>query len=652
MERMKELVELLNKAAEAYYLGSPFMTDFEYDQLFDELSTLETQMNTVLPNSPTQKVGAEISGTREKIKHAIPALSLGKTKDREELKRWLGDKEGILSWKMDGLTLVLTYKNGLLYSAVTRGNGYIGENVMDAVPYIEGISPTIPILSDVIIRGEVVMSYDEFERINNQAQTPDEKYKNARNLAAGTLRALDILVHQTRRLNFFAFNVEFTGYRMTNYADAMEYLKSLGFGIVTFMRCNKDTLLSRIDLFEKAISHNHFPSDGLVLTYNDIEYGISLGLTGHHPRHSIAFKWKDECQDTTMEEVVWSPSKTGLLNPVAVFKPVEIDGTTVSRASVHNVSIFKKLRLGKGDIVSVYKANMIIPQIAENKTPSHSFEVPEKCPVCGSATRIHQNVSSNEEIIETLYCENPYCKCKLLGKLEFFTTRNAMNIEGVSDKTIEQLYHCGWLESFSDFYKLHAHENEMKVLPGMGEITVSNILKAIEKSKKTDLRHFITALSIPMIGKDTASLIADYCNNSINEFKLLLENQAIQSKICEVNGIGDVAINSLDKWFLVKENRDDFYSLLTYLEFAMPDIKGSKLSGKTFVITGTLNHFENRDALCNLIVENGGKTSGSVSKNTSYLINNDVSSTSGKNKKAKELNIPIISEEEFLEMLK
>ena len=649
---IKELIEQLNKAADAYYMGIPIMSDREYDTLFDKLSALEQETGLIFPDSPTQKVGGNVSvSEREKIPHEFPARSLDKTKDRDALVKWLGDKKGVLSWKMDGLTLQLTYEKGRLIRALTRGNGIVGENIMDAVPYISGIPSSIGYTGKLVVRGEGVMSYEEFERVNSLLDNPDEKYKNPRNLAAGTIRALDIQVHKSRKLSFFAFRLVYADDITLNdasFTEQMQFLKNNNFGCVGYIPCTSENLKVLIENCEKGIGKNHFPTDGLVLTYEDTVYGRMLGSTGHHPKHSMAFKWKDDCMETPLKYVEWSPSKTGLLNPVAVFEPVEIEGTTVSRASIHNVSIFESLELGAGDILSVYKANMIIPQVAENQTRSNTLMVPKFCPVCNHETAIRESRDDvSGDVVKTLFCVNPDCRCKMIGKLDYFTTRNAANIEGISEATINLLYDAGFLRKLSDFYSLKDHAEEMKKLDGMGDVAVANLLASIEKSKNIDLAHFVTALSIPLVGNDTASLISDFCNGDPAEFYSVIST--CPETLLKKKGIGKTIVDSLKNWWK-QTDKEEFSKLSSCFTFEKA-VKGTKLAGLTFVVTGSVNHFTNRDELCAFIAENGGKTAGSVSKNTSYLINNDITSTSGKNKKAKELDIPVISEEDFLKMV-
>lgn len=657
-KNMRELIDELNIAAAAYYnAGETIMSDKEYDAKFDVLKELEERTGIIFPDSPTQRVGSEVTKEKKKVKHEFPALSLGKTKSRDDLEKWLGGRKGILSWKMDGQTVQLTYENGKLVLAATRGNGEIGEDITCLAPYIAGIPVSIPLKGKFVVRGESVMSYEEFKRINEQIEDEAERYKNPRNLAVGTLNKHDVQVLQERQLNFFAFQAVYPASAMPGrFGARLDYLEELGFHTVPHWEVYSGNNPEGWPALDEIITNAEaevvgfpFPTDGLVLAYDDAVYGESLGTTGHHPRHSIAFKWADETAETTLLDVEWSPSKTGLLNPVTIFEPVELEGTTVSRASIHNVSIFRKLMLGKGDLITVYKANMIIPQVETNLTGSNSLDVPAKCPVCGQGTRINVNKSYNGEDIETLYCYNPDCPCKMLGKLEHFVSRDAMDIDGVSGKTIEALNAHGWLNNFSDFYRLKDYEDEMKKVEGMGETSVSNILASVERSRRTTLSRFLYALSIPQVGKDTARLIADFCDNDKDRF--VDEILPVPEILSNITGIGPVVVSSLAAWYANLKNQRQFFTLLEWLYFEKPERQGNRLAGLTFVVTGSVSHFANRDALHAFIHENGGKTAGSVSRNTSYLINNDTMSTSGKNKKARDLGIPVINEEQFLSLV-
>lgn len=655
-----DLSSLLNTASEAYYMqDNEIMSNYEYDKLYDELLWLEDKYNFVLENSPTRRVGYEVKSSLKKETHEFKALSLDKTKDREELKNWLGDKLGHLGWKMDGLTVQLTYDNGKLEKAVTRGNGEIGENVTHNAKYFKGIPKEIPFKGHTVIRGEAYISYSQFELINSKL--PDEeKYKNPRNLASGSVRQLDAKESAKRHVEFKAFTLVYAEDNpflngkngkllLDTYATRYRWMEEQGFDVVEYYIVDKDTILDTISKMEKQIPKNEFPSDGLVLSFNDVEYGISLGMTGKFPRGSIAFKWADETEETILKEIEWSASRTGLINPVAIFEPVEIEGTTVSRASIHNVSVMESLKLGKGDHITVYKANMIIPQIAENLTKSDLEKAPQNCPVCGGKTEIRES-ENNGQIVKTLYCTNPDCTAKHIGKFTHFVERDRMNIVGLSEATLEKLIDRGFIKEFSDIYHLSDYKDEIIQMDGQGEKSYKKLMESIEKSRNVKLENLIAALGIPNVGRDAGKKIAKAVKGNIDLFNQKLEN----GDFLDVEDIGEISNNSIKEWFQNKKLRHEYDRLLTELHIQEPDSteNGNILTGKTFVITGTLNNFANRDAFIAHIESLGGKVSGSVSKKTTYLINNDKLSTSAKNKKANELGIKIISEEDFLSMIK
>ncbi len=643
LNRMKYLVELLNKASYHYYqLSHEIMSDYEYDKHYDELVALEKESGTVLSNSPTQKVGFEVLSGLTKVKHDKKMLSLDKTKDIEKLKDFLGDKEGILSWKLDGLTIVLTYENGTLKSAVTRGNGEIGEDITHNAKLFANIPLKINFDKRLVLRGEGIIPYSEFYRINEKL--PDEeKYKNPRNLCSGTVRQLNNKVLTERKVKFYAFTlVEAEGKNFTeNKTDTLDFLSSLGFEVVEGYVVTKETVEERVLWFEKRIQESDVASDGLVMTYNSISYSNSLGETAKFPKDSIAFKWKDEIVDTKLIDVLWSTSRTGLINPIAVFEPVEIEGTTVNRASVHNVSILEELKLGKGDTVSVYKANMIIPQIAENKTKSGTITIPDKCAVCGGDTEIRMLKEG-----KALYCTNPNCKAQIVLSLAHYCGRNAMNIEGISEETLNKFVEKGFIEYYPDIYTLYEHKDEIINMEGFGEKSYANMINAIENSKETNLFNFIYALGINNVGLSNAKLICKKYNNSIEEII-----SATEEDLISIEGFGEVIARSINRYFNNQKNIELLQTALKYLKFIQEETKTEDtLSGLTFVITGDLNTFTNRKELQEKIENLGGKVTGSVTKKTSYLINNDIMSSSSKNKKAKELDIPIITEEKFIEM--
>lgn len=675
---MSELVVLLNKAAKAYYQEDrEILSNKEYDALYDELEALEKTLGIVMNNSPTVQVGYTVSSELVKERHERPMLSLDKTKSPEELQAWLGDKEGLLSWKMDGLTVVLTYDKGVLVKALTRGDGEIGEVITENAKVFSNLPARIPFEGRLIIRGEAVITYSEFRRINESIADVDARYKNPRNLCSGTVRQLNTEITAKRNVSLFAFSyVSAEGRDPGNSVEAnMEWLASLGFQIVPCRRVNHENIISAIQDFAAQIRENDFPSDGLVLVYDDIAYGQSLGTTAKFPRNSIAFKWADEEAETILNEIEWSPSRTGLINPVAIFNPVELEGTTVSRASLHNLSIMDQLELGIGDHITVYKANMIIPQISDNLTRSGSYKTPDHCPACGSEPRIH-----DENGVRTLYCENPLCSAKKVKLFSHYVSRDAMNIDGISEMTITKMIDKGFLSELYDIYDLAAHHDEIVAMEGFGEKSFQNMTASIERSKTTSLPRFIYALGILNIGSSNAKLLCRHFANSFDRLK----NAAVE-EMTEIEGIGEVIAKSVRDYFDNPHNEKVIARLLPMLTFeerrpvqssagqenedqagsygqgneglAGSDKQGSAgqavpdLTGLTFVITGSVNHFKNRNEVKERIEDLGGKVTGSVSKKTDYLINNDSKSASSKNKKAKELNIPIITEEEFMEMI-
>ena len=638
--RMKELNEILAKAADSYYnSGKEIMSDHEYDTLYDELEALEKETGIVLNGSRTQQVGYEVASSLTKVKHTSKMLSLDKTKSVDELTEWLGGNKGFLSWKLDGLTLVLTFENGSLVQAVTRGNGEVGEDITSNARHIIGIPAKIPFTGKMVVRGESLMKYEDFKRVNSQSEDGPQ-YKNPRNLCVGTVRNLDSKVTAERNINFFAFNlVSAEGYENNSFAERIEWLKSLGFQTVYGIKVTADDLAENIAEFEKNIVTNEFPSDGLVLMLDDVAYGASLGETSHAPRNGMAFKWRDETADTILREIEWSASRTGLLNPVAIFDPVELEGTTVSRASVHNVSIVKQLKLGIGDTLSIYKANMIIPQVLENKTGSASAEIPAVCPICGGNTEI----KTSDDDVETLYCVNKNCPAKHIGKFEHFVQRDAMNIVGLSTATIETFVSEGFVKKYSDFYHLSDHEEKIVTMEGFGKRSYQKIQEAVEASRKTEMSRVLYSVGIPNIGRSASRLICSAYPEMDKLEKLTVE------ELTAIDGIGDVLANDYVAFFANADNLSEYHELLSELEIAAPEAVNtdSPVSGKTFVITGSVNIWKNRNELKAYIESLGGKVSGSVSSKTNYLINNDSTSNSSKNKTAKSLNVPIITEEEF-----
>ncbi len=643
--RMKELTELLSRAAKAYYMdANEIMSNYEYDQLYDELLALEKETGTVLAGSVTNRVGYEILSELPKETHPSPMLSLDKTKDREALRSWLNGHEAILSWKLDGLTIVLTYQEGNLVKAVTRGNGEVGEVITNNARVFQNIPLTIPFKGELVLRGEAVISYADFERINATITDVDSKYKNPRNLCSGSVRQLNNEITAKRNVSFYAFSLvsaeyDFDNQRMNQFA----FLKSLGFDVVEHYLVNEDNILSQIQYFSEAIHDNPIPSDGLVLVYNDIEYGRSLGRTAKFPRDAIAFKWADEIAETTLIDIEWSPSRTGLINPVAIFEPVELEGTTVSRASVHNVSIVKSLELGIGDTITVYKANMIIPQIASNKTRSGNVPIVSRCPACGGETCILR-----ENDVETLHCMNPDCSAKQIKSFTLFVSREAFHMDGISESTLEKLISHGLIHELADIFHLAQHKELICSMEGFGEVSYQNMIDSIEASRVIPLSRLIYSLGIPNIGLSNAKMI---CKEYDYDVEKLLS--ATADDLAEVNGVGAVIADSFVNYFGSENNRLHFEHLLKEitLETVEIDQSNADVSGKIFVITGSLNHFGNRNELKDLIEMKGGKVAGSVSAKTDYLINNDVTSNSSKNKKAKELGVAIIAEEEAMQLL-
>ena len=647
-DRMKVLIEVLNKASKAYYAEDiEIMSNAEYDALYDELLMLEEKTGTVLAGSPTVNVGYEAVDNLPKETHESPMLSLDKTKDREALRDWLNGHEALLSWKLDGLTIVLTYENGTLSKAVTRGNGEVGEVVTNNAKTFINLPHKIAYKGKLIIRGEAVISYDDFNKINEEIPEEGAKYKNPRNLCSGSVRQLNNEITAKRNVRFIAFNYVSQGGSDTDFklrSEQFDFLKKQGFEVVEYHKVTEDSILDKISYFAKMVANYPIPSDGLVLTYNDIEYGRSLGRTAKFPRDSIAFKWADETANTHLIDMEWSPSRTGLINPVAIFEPVELEGTTVSRASVHNVSIVKSLMLGIGDEISVYKANMIIPQIKENFTKSGNLTIPKFCPACSEKTQI-----KNENGVETLYCVNEACPAKQIKRFSLFVSRDAMKIDGLSEATLEKFISVGFIKKLSDIYKLAEHKEAICNMDGFGDKSYEKLISSIEKSRDVLLPNLIYALGILNVGLSNAKIICKAFDYDIEKIK-----NATVEEIAVTDNIGDVIATSVFDFFHDSEKLSEFNELVNELNILIPEKKetNSNIGGKTFVITGSLNTYENRNALKDLIESLGGKVAGSVSAKTDYLINNDVTSNSSKNKKAKELNVQIISEEDFNELIK
>ena len=644
VNQMKELVKKLNEAAKAYYQEDrEIMSNREYDALYDQLEQMEAETGIVLADSPTVNVGYEAVDALPKETHESPMLSLDKTKERETLRAFIGTNPTLLSWKMDGLTIVLTYENGELQKAVTRGNGIVGEVITNNARTFKNIPLKIAYQGRLVLRGEAIITYSDFERINETIEDVDAKYKNPRNLCSGSVRQLNNQITAERNVRFYAFAlVSAQDVDMHNSrAYQMEWLKSQGFEVVEYRMVTGESLDEAMDYFSHAIENNDFPSDGLVALYDDIAYGDSLGSTAKFPRNAFAFKWADEIRETTLREIEWSPSRTGLINPIAVFDPVELEGTTVSRASVHNVSIVKELQLGIGDTIQVYKANMIIPQIAENLTRSSNLEIPHICPVCGEEARVIQ-----ENEVESLYCMNPDCVAKKIKAFTLFVSRDAMNIDGLSEATLEKFIAKGFIHDFGDIFEIAKHREEIVTMEGFGEKSYDNLIASIDKAKETTLAKVIYSLGISNTGLSNARVICRHFDDDLDKIRT-----AEEEEISAIDGIGPVIAKSLTKYFKDPENNRKLDHLLGYLHINKEEVSENQtLAGMNFVITGSLEHFSNRGEAKKLIESLGGKVTGTVTGKTNYLINNDTTSNSSKNKKARELGIPILSEEDFIKM--
>lgn len=644
-ERMLELVELLNKASRSYYQDAQeIMSNYEYDRLYDELQNLEKELGITLSNSPTVNVGYEVVSELPKERHESPMLSLDKTKEVEELKNFVGSQKVLMSWKMDGLTIVLTYRDGKLYKAVTRGNGEVGEVVTNNAKVFKNVPVQIAYRGELILRGEAVIGYHDFEKINEEIEDVDAKYKNPRNLCSGSVRQLNNQITAKRNVMFYAFTlVQADGVDFQNSrACQMEWLKAQGFTTVEYHMVTRDTVEDEVAKFSSEISKNDFPSDGLVLSYDDIAYGRSLGRTAKFPRDSYAFKWQDEIRETILREIEWSPSRTGLINPVAIFDPVELEGTTVSRASVHNISIMEELELGIGDKIEVYKANMIIPQIAENLTRSGVKDIPERCPVCQGETKIRQVGNA-----KALYCMNPECQAKHVKAFALFVSRDALNIEGLSEATLEKFISRGYIHTFADIFHLDRYKDEIQGMEGFGEKSYRKLIESVKKARTTTLPRVVYSLGIAGIGLANAKVICRELKYDVEALLMVTEEE-----LNEIQGVGEVLAKAFTGYFSDAKHVENFRKLLE--ELTIPEETSTKkqiFEGVNFVITGSVTHFANRGEVKELIESLGGKVTGSVTSKTNYLINNDVTSTSSKNKKANELGIPIISEETFLKLV-
>ena len=646
-QRMQELVELLNKAGKAYYQESrEIMSNYEYDALYDELVALEQELGTVMTGSPTVNVGYEVLSELPKERHESPMLSLDKTKEIAKLKEFVGSQKAMISWKMDGLTIVLTYRDGKLYKAVTRGNGEVGEVITNNARVFKNIPLQIPYTGELILRGEAVIGYKDFERINETIEDVDAKYKNPRNLCSGSVRQLNNEITAKRNVRFYAFslvkaeNVDFHNSRKAQ----LDWLSDQGFDVVEHYLVTAEELEERVAYFAEKIVENDFPSDGLVLVYDDIAYGQSLGRTAKFPRDSFAFKWADEIRETHLLEIEWSPSRTGLINPVAIFEPVELEGTTVSRASVHNLSIMEELELGIGDTIEVYKANMIIPQIAQNLTRSGMVEIPKVCPVCGGKTEVRQLNDA-----KSLYCTNPECQAKRVKSFALFVSRDALNVDGLSEATLEKFIAHGFIHKYSDIFHLDRHQEAIQTMEGFGEKSYANLIQSIENARETTLAKVIYALGISGIGLANAKMICKEFKNNLDQML-----KATEEEMSQIQGVGPVMAKAFVSYFQNETHKEELMELLGELQLQEEEVREEelKLKDMVFVVTGSVQHFANRNELKEVIEKLGGKVTGSVTGKTNYLINNDVNSTSSKNKKARELGVPILSEEDFLALIK
>lgn len=650
-QRLKELVALLNEASEAYYQKDiEIMSNLEYDRLYDELVSLEEETGIVLANSPTIHVGYEVLSELEKQQHPSPMLSLDKTKEVDMLVDWLGSHTGVLSWKLDGLTVVLTYENGELKNAVTRGNGEVGEVITNNARTFVNIPKVIPYKGNLVIRGEAVIKYSDFHRMNQEIVEAEEKYKNPRNLCSGSVRQLNNEVTAKRHVHFYAFSMvadvlneeQIAEYGFANtMMNRFDWLKNQGFDVVEHFLVDATNVSAKVKEFAERIPDHDIPSDGLVLSFDDIAYGKSLGRTAKFPRDAIAFKWADELAETILREVEWSPSRTGLINPVAIFDSVELEGTTVSRASLHNVSIMRALELGLGDRITVYKANMIIPQVAENLTRSNNLILPERCPACDGETTL-QDVNG----VQSLYCMNPMCSAKHIKGFSHFVSRNAMNMDGLSDATLEKFIEKGYLKKLPDLFHLQQYRDEIVTMDGFGEKSYNKLIASVDVARQVSMAKFIYSLGISGIGLANAKVIVAHFNHNFEAI-----TSATVDELTTIDGIGDVLAQSFYDFFQNEEQMQIVKDLLAEITFEQEESSGVQtLEGKIFVVTGSVEKFANRNELKDYIEKLGGKVTGSVSKNTDYLINNDVTSNSSKNKKARELNIPILSEDDFIKL--
>lgn len=650
LERIKQLIKDLNNASYAYYNQIPIMSDYEWDKMYDELINLEEETGIILSNSPTHNVGYSVADELNEVEHNHPMLSLDKTKSVDELIEFMGDNDCFLSVKADGLTTSLHYIDGKLIGAETRGDGVKGIECLQNVLTMDNVPKEIPYNDELIIDGETIIGWDTFREINDKLPE-DKKYQHPRNLVSGSLRLLDSKEAASRNMRFVAWRV-IKGFEHKTPSKDLFKAKDIGFEIIPILkspRINQEKELTILlnHIRESADLHN-IPYDGAVMAVDDYKIAESMGRTEKFFRHSMAYKYEDELFETVLTDIEWNTSKTGLINPVAIFQPVDLNGAITTRATLHNITYIKDMMLGIGDRIRVYRSNMVIPKVHDSIDKSGNFKIPDKCPICGYPTRI---IKENDS--EVLMCENPDCNGKLLGKLVHAASRNALDIENLSESTIEKFINLGWLNSIQDIYHLSEHENEMKSLEGFGKKSVEKLLSSIEKSRNTNLQRFLYSLSIPLLGKSASQDIANTCNQSLNAFVGALTSSG-KDAFTHINGIGDALGKSIIGYW--NKNGEKIIELSKEFSFEIPNLVldeiPNTLQGKTFVVTGSVNHYKNRDELKADIVAHGGTVAGSVSSKTSYLINNDINSTSSKNQKAKSLNIPIITEEEFLSIIR
>jgi DNA ligase (NAD+) len=650
-QRMQELIEKLNEASKAYYgSGKEIMSNFEWDRLYDELVQLEGETGIVMANSPTVNVGelnAVLSGF-EKVRHEISVKSLDKTKDVDTLAAFIGGCPGIMSWKLDGLTIVLTYDNGELVKAVTRGKNGIGELITANARHFAGVPSVIPYKGRLNVRGEALISYADFEKVNASLPEGEEPYKNPRNLAAGSVRQLDSAEVKNRKVQLIVFASD---HMEDTHAKEFMWLQNMGFNVVSHIVVKDGSQVPvSVETFRSFMSDNPVPTDGLVLQFNETEYGRSLGETDKFPRDAIAFKWQDEEKETVVKEIFWSPARTGQITPVAVFEPVELEGTTVERASVHNVGILEQLSITPGDTITVYKANMIIPQVSGNNTMLGKAVIPETCPACGGRTEIRIGRDGSRQ----LYCTNQECSAKHVGRFVHAVKQDALNIVGMSEKTLEDLIDNGYLHTLADLFRLKEHAYPISQMEGYGRKSVDNMLNAVEAARHTDLQRLIYACGINLVGRTASRAICAYFG-----YDVVKTLNASFDELKSIEGIGDEIAGSYVEWFQNPANQEMFEDLLSEADLIVPQAPAVKevaegkpgIRGRVIVITGDVYQFDNRSAFKAWVEAHGGKVTGSVSRNTDYLVTNTPNSGTTKNKKAQELGVEIITEQQIIDMV-